>query len=337
MLTYLTPLADRLGLDPRMLILGGLFIGSLLVFLSLVRVARDRTAQRVQSRMRAAGADGDGGTVADTDGATLFLAPDVAPRNIARAFLPSNDRERNQVRRDLTHAGFTGPNAVVIYYALRVVAGLVLPALLVVMFLYREVLPLPDFVAARLGQVGANQLLILLGALILIGFYGPAFWVSSRANDRKHRIELGFPNALDLMQVSIETGLGFDAALARVSTELRATAPEISLEFTRAQQEILAGRDRDAAYQAMAARLVIDEAYAFVNVVLQSIRFGTSMSQSLLVYAQEMRMRRELRAQEKANKLPVMMSAVMAMFMMPALLIVTIGPVVLRYMQSFPD
>ncbi len=335
MLTYLTPLATRLGLDPRTLILTGLFLGSLLVFLSLVRVARDRSAQRVRARMQAVG--GGGGQMAEHPAVSLFLAPEAAPRSFAKAFLPTDDRERNLVRRNLTHAGFTGPNAVLWYFALRVTAGLVLPALLVVMFLYREALPLPEFVSARLGQVGANQLLMLLAVLILIGFYGPAFWLSARANDRRHRVELAFPNALDLMQVSIETGLGFDAALARVATELRTTAPEIAQEFTVAQQEILAGRDREAAYQAMAARLVIDEAYAFVNVVLQSIRFGTSMSQSLLAYAQDMRQRRELRAQEKANKLPVMMSAVMAMFMMPALLIVTIGPVVLRYMQTFPQ
>ena len=188
-----------------------------------------------------------------------------------------------------------------------------------------------------MGQVAGNELLMLFGVMILVGFYGPAFWLSSRATERRHRVELGFPNALDLMQVSIETGLGFDSALARVSAELQSTVPEIAQEFTLAQQEILAGRDREGAYHAMADRLAIDEAYAFVNVVLQSIRFGSSMSQSLLTYSAEMRQRRELRAQEKANKLPVMMSAVMALLMMPALLIVTIGPVVLRYVQTFPD
>ncbi len=333
MLSTITPIAANLGLEPRTLILLGLFVGSLLVFLSLVSVARDRNMLRVRARMRAAGR----GTLGDDDAISLFVAPQINPSGLAKALLPSEQRERNKVRRDLVHAGFAGPSAVLWYFALRVAAGLVLPAFVALTFLYREALPLPEIVSERMGRVAGNELLMLFGVMILVGFYGPAFWLSSRARQRKYRVELGFPNALDLMQVSIETGLGFDASLARVAVELETTAPEIAQEFTVAQQEILAGRDRDGAFHAMAERLSIDEAYSFVNVVLQSIRFGTSMSQSLLTYSAEMRERRELRAQEKANKLPVLMSAVMALLMMPSLLIVTIGPVVLRYMQTFPD
>ena len=336
MLSTITGLAADLGVEPRTLVLLGLFFGSLFVFLSLVSVARDRNVMRIRARMRAAGASVGGGMTGD-NGISLFAAPEITPGKLAKAFLPAEQRERNKVRRDLIHAGFSGPNAVLWYYALRVAAGIILPCLVALAFLYREALPLPEFVSERMGQVAGNKLLILFAVMVLVGFYGPAYWLSSRTKDRKHRVELGFPNALDLMQVSIETGLGFDAALARVATELQGTAPEIAQEFTTAQQEILAGRDRESAFQAMADRLAIDEAYSFVNVVLQSIRFGTSISQSLLVYSAEMRQRRELRAQEKANKLPVLMSAVMAMLMMPSLLIVTIGPVVLRYMQTFGE
>ena len=336
MLSTINGFADTLGVEPRTLILIGLFFGSLLVFLSLVSVARDRSLMRVRARMRAAGAAANGGFAGGAP-VSLFMAPESTPGSLAKAFLPSQQRERNQVRRDLVHAGFAGKNAVVWFYALRVVAGLVLPGLIALAFLYREALPLPEFVSARMGQVAGNKVLLMFAVSILIGFYGPAYWLSSRSKERRRRVELGFPNALDLMQVSIETGLGFDASLARVAAELHATAPEIAQEFTVAQQEILAGRDREGAFQAMAERLAIDEAYSFVNVVLQSIRFGTSMSQSLLIYSAEMRQRRELRAQEKANKLPVLMSAVMAMLMMPSLLIVTIGPVVLRYMQTFGE
>ena len=336
MLNSVSPVAASLGLDPRTLILAGLFAGSLLVFLSLVSIARDRNMIRVRARMRAAGAVA-GGKPGLAAAQSLFVAPEVNPAGLARAFLPTESRERNKVRRDLVHAGFSGPNAVLWFYALRVTAGLVLPALVALAFLYREALPLPEVLTERMGRVAGNQLLILFGVMILIGFYGPAYWLSSRARERRHRVEMAFPNALDLMQVSIESGLGFDAALARVAAELKSSAPEIAQEFNVAQQEIMAGRDREGAFLAMADRLAIDEAYAFVNVVLQSARFGSSMSQALLSYSADMRQRRELRAQEKANKLPVLMSAVMAMLMMPALLIVTIGPVVLRYVQTFPQ
>ena len=334
MLSLITPVAANLGLEPRTMILLGLFFGSLLVFISLVSFARDRSHVRIRARMRAAGAAAGGGMLGD-NAVSLFVAPDVTPSGFAKVFLPTEQRDRKKVRRDLVHAGYSGPNAVLWFYAIRVGTGLVLPGLAALMFLYRAALPLPEFVAEKMGKVSGNEVLLLFAVMILIGFYGPAYWLSSRAKERKHRIELGFPNALDLLQISIETGLGFDASLARVSTELQTTTPEIAQEFDMAQQEILAGRDREGAFQAMADRLAIDEAYSFVNVVLQSIRFGTSMSQSLLIYSAEMRERRELRAQEKANKLPVLMSAVMALLMMPSLLIVTIGPVVLRYIYTF--
>ncbi len=336
MLSTISPIAANLGIEPRTFILLGLFLGSLLVFLSLVSFARDRNIVRVRARMRAAGAASSGGMIGDNP-VSLFVAPEVTPGGLAKAFLPTQQRERNKVRRNLMHAGFSGTNAVLRFYAIRVATGFILPGLVAMAFLYREMLPFPDFVSERMGNVAGNQLLMLFALMILVGFYGPAFWLSSRAKEYKYRVELGFPNALDLMQISIESGLGFDASLARVAVELQATAPEIAEEFIAAQQEILAGRDREGAFQALADRLAIDEAYSFVNVVLQSIRFGTSMSQALLTYSAEMRERRELRAQEKANRLPVLMSAVMALLMMPSLLIVTIGPVVLRYIQTFSN
>lgn len=331
MLDTLTPLAASLGLDVRVLALGGLLLGALLLLASFVSVARDQGAMRVRARLQAAGGSGAGATAAPSP----FLPPEAVPRGIARAFLPAEQRERSQVRRDLQHAGFDNPDAVLWYYGLRVAVGLGLPALLAVMVLSREALPV--VLADRLGQVPQSQLLMLFGGMILIGFYAPAMWVRSQAKARRERIALSFPTALDLLQVSIEAGLGFDAALARVAAEIGPAAPDIAKEFSLAQQEILAGRDREGAWQAMAGRLGIDEAHAFVNVVLQSLRFGTSMSQALLVYSGEMRQRRELAAQEKANRLPVQMSAVMALLMMPTLLIVTIGPVVLRYVHAFPE
>lgn len=325
MLAIINRIADALGVEAQFVVIAGLFFGALLVFVSIVITVRERSQSQVNRRMR------DQATAA----ASLFLPEERAPSTLAKAFLPTERRERNKVRRDLAHAGFTGPNAVVLYYSLRVLVGLVLPAVLAAAVILRDQLPLPDAVKVQLGQFGTNQMLMGFGLLILIGFYGPAAWLAARAADRRDRVELAFPNALDLLQVSVEAGLGFDAAIARVADEMETAGPEIGTEFHVAQQEILAGRDREAAYRAMAERLGIEEAYSFVNVVLQSMRFGTSMGQALLAYSSDMRLRREIRAQEKANKLPVYMSAVMAGLMMPALLIVTIGPVVLRYLDTF--
>ncbi len=325
MFDIFTRISETTGVEPQLLIAAGVFLGAFLVFLSLVMTFQERAGARTLQRMSAAG-----NATAD-----LFVAPESDPSPIAKAFLPTKRRERAKVRRDLAHAGFTGPNAVIKYYMIRVGIGLLLPAALAAIILMRDQLPIPSSIDIQLSKIGPRQMMIGLGIMILIGFYGPAIWLSARATERRERIEQSFPNALDLLQVSVESGLGFDAALSRVAAELSVAAPDLSHEFSAAQREVLAGRDRDAAYQDMAERLGIDEAFAFVNVVLQSIRFGTSMGQALLAYSADMRQRREIRAQEKANKLPVYMSAVMASLMMPSLLIVTIGPVVLRYMSTF--
>ena len=329
MIQTLNDLSQTLGVDPRHLIMAGLLAGSLLVFVALVSTFRGRAEDPVTRRMRGAG------EAALAGGAGILRDPDVDPSGLARAFLPTDTQERHKVRRDLEHAGFTGPNAVLLYYGIRIGFGLVLPALLAGMVLFRDVLPLPPSFRDGLGQLGTTQLMFGFALCILLGFYGPAAWLSARTRDRRPRIERAFPNALDLLQVSVEAGLGFDAALTRVATEMSVSSPEISQEFTAAQQEILAGRDREHAYRRMAERLGIEEAFAFINVILQSMRFGTSMGQALLAYSADMRQRREIQAQEKANKLPVYMSAVMAGLMMPSLLIVTIGPVIIRYMNTF--
>jgi tight adherence protein C len=326
MIEILNDIAGILGVDARHLVVGGLFVGSFLVFLALVGALRGRNEA---SALAAAG------DAALAGGPGLLRDPDLAPEGLARAFLPTDRRERHKVRRDLEHAGFTGPNAVVVYYGIRIGFGLVLPALLAAAVLFRDALPIPAGLRTGMGQLGTMQLMTGFALMILLGFYGPAAWLSARTRDRQTRIEMAFPNALDLLQVSVEAGLGFDAALSRVATEMRTSSPEISQEFTAAQHEILAGRDREYAYRQMAERLGIEEAFAFINVILQSLRFGTSMSQALLAYSADMRQRREIRAQEKANKLPVYMSAVMAALMMPSLIIVTIGPVIIRYMNGF--
>ena len=123
----------------------------------------------------------------------------------------------------------------------------------------------------------------------------------------------------------------------RVANEIRPVAPDLCDEILLAQNEIQAGRDRDKALLHMARRTGVDEVTSFVNVVLQSARFGTPMSDALKTYAEEMRTTRELKAQEKANKLPVQMSAVMAALMLPAILMLTLGPVVIRYVAYFSN
>ncbi|MFN3938327.1 MAG: type II secretion system F family protein [Gemmobacter sp.] len=312
--------AGTIGVDPRILILAGLAVGTMTVLAGLL-VPRLASAGRRQTTT--AGAP------------SLIRTTERDPEGMLKSLVPTERRERSEVRRALARAGFDGPNAVRNFYLLRLILGIVLPVALYLGVLFQASLPLPIGVRATLSSLSQLQILQGFAVLVGIGFYGPGLWLSGRIRERRERIEMGFPNALDLMQVAVESGLGLDAAMMRVAQELRHFAPEISEEFLITQKELQAGRDRDRALLDMAERLGIDEAGAFSNVVLQSSRFGTNLSTALMVYADEMRVRREIRAQEKANKLPVQMSAVMACLMLPALFMVTLGPVVIRYVNYF--
>ena len=171
--------------------------------------------------------------------------------------------------------------------------------------------------------------------LVAAGYFGPVYWLNGRVTERRRRIEESFPNALDLMQISVESGLGFDAAMTRVGNELMHTSPDIAFEFLSVQRQVQAGRARDAAMLDMAQRTGVETVRSFANVAKQSMQFGTNMSTALTTYAHELRAYREMRAHEMANKLPVKMSAVLASLMLPVLIMLTIGPVVIRYIRYF--
>ncbi len=194
---------------------------------------------------------------------------------------------------------------------------------------------MPELLDRRLDSLTTIGTYQTLSILLGIGYFLPTSWLERKAAARKLRIEESFPNALDLLQISIEAGLGFDSAMTRVGNELRRTAPEIAHEFLTVQYQVQAGRARDQAMRDMADRVGLETIRSFANVVQQSMQFGTSMSQAMTTYSDELRQTRELRAQEMANKLPVKMSGVMASLMLPALVLLTVGPVLIRYIRQF--
>lgn len=319
------------GLPPTSLAILGSGVGAILIVYGVAGMfaPRDpilrRLSQQGTSRRRA------------SDDAALLSAASPNPEGFMKALVPTNLEERSKVHRQLLASGFQGQHAVRNYYLLRVLLGLALPITLISLTAASRLgyLELPSQLATKLNGLPRLQLIVLIGFLVGLGFFGPQVWLHSRATERRRAIENAFPNALDLIQVSVEAGLGFDAAMIRIGNELDTTAPELSKEFLTAEREIQAGRDRNRALSDMATRTGVEEVGSFVGVVLQSLYFGTSISDVLTTYAAEMRETRELRAQEKANRLPVLMSLVMASLMLPALLIMALGPVAIRYAHSF--
>lgn len=312
----------------------GVALGVFVTFLGVMAALSPRS--RVVRRLAAQGARAAGPSSVD---AGLLRPVAQSPGGLMKSLIPTDEKERSLVQRQLTQAGIANPHAVRNYYLLRLGLGLVLPAILLAAIAGTQagLFSLPEPLGKWVNGLTRIRLVQFTGLLVWIGFFGPAYWLRAKSTRRREAIRLAFPNALDLMQISVEAGLGIDAAMIRVGNEIADVAPELSQEMLMTQREIQAGRDRDSALLEMAARTRLDEVHSFVTVVLQSMRFGADISDVLVTYANEMRLHRELQAQEKANKLPVQMSAVMAMLMLPALLILTIGPVALRYMRYFAE
>lgn len=329
MLASLETTLGQMGLSLQSLVVIGTGLGSLLVILGVsgVLAARNPVLRRIAGqavRPRPSGVE-----------AGLLRHSDADPTGLMKTLIPVDREERSQIQRQLAEAGVNGPHAVRNFYLIRVVLGFGLPGLLagVIALARSGLIALPDPVAARLMSVGQAPLLMILSILIAAGFFGPVIWLRGRTEERRRAIDESFPNVLDLLQISVESGLGLDAAMIRVANETTHSAPQISEEMLIAQREIQAGRARDRALLDMAARTGVPQVNSFANVVLQSLQYGSSISEALTVYSEEMRQSRELRAQEMANKLPVKMSAVMASLMLPALLMLALGPVVIRYIR----
>ena len=268
--------------------------------------------------------------------AGILYNPEFDSKGLMKALLPGDRSQVSALKRDLRNAGFLGKNAILRFFLVRVALAVALPLVVVVaILLHRAGLWMPAPVALAINVTPQLVILQIVTALVGVGFFSPAIWLRRKVKARHREIEESFPNALDLIQISVEAGLGFDSAMTRVANEMIHSAPALSQEFRLVQLEISAGGERDKALMDMAARTSVDEVNSFANVILQSMRFGTSVSDALQVYAHEMRTTRELKAQEQANKLPVKMSAVMSALMLPAMILLIVGPVVIRWMNTF--
>jgi len=256
-------------------------------------------------------------------------------KGVLQTFMPKKPGDLNALRIKLIQAGYRGKGAVRDFTVIRVLSGLGLP-LLFVLLLTAASLPdvtLPFGLSDRLAGLSNMGIFQVLTVLTFVGYVLPSYIVDRRAKEARMRITEAFPNALDLLQISVEAGLGLDAAMTRVGNELANSCPEVSVEFLPVQQQIQAGRPRDEAMREMAERTGVDTVQSFAKVVQQSLQFGTPMTEALQTYAREMRLYREMKAQELANKLPVKMSIVLASFMLPALVLMTVGPTVIRYVN----
>ena len=175
-----------------------------------------------------------------------------------------------------------------------------------------------------------QKLLAVLGA-VLIGYFFPQLWLSSKIGRRQKEVRKALPDALDLLTICVEAGLGFDMALSKVSEKWES---ELSLAFSRVIQEIQLGKLRREALRDMADRIGLPELTSFVAAVIQSEQLGVSMAKVLRIQSDQMRVKRRQLAEEEAHKAPVKMLIPMALLIFPSLMVVLMTPAVLRLMNS---
>jgi tight adherence protein C len=177
----------------------------------------------------------------------------------------------------------------------------------------------------------------LLVVALGFGYMAPDIWLSRKVNRRQHRLRLSLPDALDLLVICVEAGLGLDQAILRVAEELKHVHPELSEEMRLVNLEMRLGKTRLEALRALSSRTGVDDIKALVAMLVQTERFGTSVAQSLRVHSDALRIKRRQRAEEQAAKAPVKMVPVLVFFIFPALLVVILGPAVIALSRQLVE
>jgi tight adherence protein C len=232
------------------------------------------------------------------------------------------DTQGETLRARLVAAGYNSPLAPKLFTAIRLAMLVLLPTI---------------FVAAIfLGGTEVSPLkLYLVGvALAIFGLYAPNLFISAKADRRREAIVNGFPDSLDLMLVCVEAGLGMEAAFDRVGREMLNSHPLVAQMLSVVTLELRAGSTREEALRNMANRTQVTEIRSFSTLLIQSDKLGSSIGETLRVYAAEMREKRRMRAEEKAHRLPVLLSVPLVACMLPVMIGVLMLPAIIRVIRQ---
>ncbi len=231
---------------------------------------------------------------------------------------PKSLEDASLMRRDLTSIGYRGNNAVSVFTGIRIICALVLPAILYVLLLVTSTHMVP------------LKLMIFCMILAFFAFYLPILWLRIKIAKRQEKLLDGFPDAVDMLVVCVEAGMGMDAAIDRVGTEIGYDNELLSNEFTLYNKEMRLGKTRTQALKDLALRSGLDEMKSLTTLLLQTDKFGTSIAQALRVHSDFLRTRRYQRAEEKAAKLSVKLVIPLIFCMFPSVFIVILGPAIIN-------
>jgi tight adherence protein C len=269
-------------------------------------------------------APANGGTIERRLGEVTAARSDLADPEVDHAVLaalkrmgamaPRSTKELGKLQQRLVTAGYRSREAMVVFFGIRL--GLAVAF----------------FAVASTPLVGRPSLFMALAACG-VGYVLPSMALARMAKRRQHRIRMGLPDALDLLVVSVEAGLGLDQALQRVSDELAFAHPDLCDELKLINLELRAGTGRAEALHNLARRTALDDISSLVTMLVQTDKFGTSVAQSLRVHSETLRTKRRQRAEEAAAKTGAKMVFPLVICIFPAIWVVTLGPAVIKFIQ----
>ncbi|MBM4273669.1 MAG: type II secretion system F family protein [Deltaproteobacteria bacterium] len=256
-----------------------------------------------------------------TEKKTSFLPSGMVKKLEDLLGLTKDSLKIKEVRKSLAQAGFDSDRAVTGFMGIRLGLCLALP-----------ILALPYLLRP---PVSTGFFLLAEYVLFAAGYFAPLLVLSHLGEVRKRKIREELPDALDLMVVCVEAGQGLNAAIKRVADELMASSPHLPGELLKVNLEINAGQDREQALRHLAERTGVEEVASLCNILIQSERFGTSIAQTLKVQSEALRTTRRLKLEEQAAKTPVKLVFPLILFIFPAILVVILGPAIIRVSSNF--
>lgn len=300
-------LVDRFGELGPLIAVGGLGVLLCLVALpTLLKKQKDPFRKLRQDRTDAK----DGGKAA---GLRLGGKNEKLDR-FAQYLEPQSEEELSATQLKMIRAGYRSKSSIQMFNFAKLALGLGGLALGTI------------YVLVSGGGESAQSSIFMVLIPGFVGYYAPTYWVNRRMQTREEEINSGFPDALDLMLVCVEAGQSLDQAIIKVAHEIKPSYPALAEEFQIVAYEMKAGKDKTKVLRDMGERVGIQDVNSFITTLIQSATFGTSIAEALRVYADEMRDKRVLRAEEKANKLPTKLTLFTMLFCVPPLLVILIGP-----------
>lgn len=234
--------------------------------------------------------------------------------------VPPSAAEAQKLQKQLMQAGFRSPGAPGVYRGVQLLTMAAFPGIVAM-------------VCAVLARPLAGAIFWILAAFV-IGFFLPRYALRRMIRSRQQLVRWGLADALDLMVISIEAGLGLNAAMMKVSSELKEVHPEISEEFELANLEIRVGRERDEALRNLADRTGVDDLRSLVAMLIQTDKFGTSIAKAIRAFSDSLRTKRRQRAEQAAQKAAVKLLFPLACFLFPTLFIAILGPAALQLIDT---